>query len=106
MVELAKITKALPRRHQDLPTVSSRCHRMAGTERQFVPLQQNVQNVSAAFAILERERENAQRWASEFMGYCKDMIIIVRLPAFPPPLNILFKGAQQTPGDVLEMKRF
>lgn len=56
MVELAKITKGLPRRHQDLPTVSSRCHRMAGTERQFVPLQQNVQNVSAAFGILEREK--------------------------------------------------
>lgn len=74
----------------------------------FVPLR-HVQNVLAAFGSFNRERERENKtihlWASGSMGYCKDMIIIVCLPAFPPPLNILFSGAQQTPGDVLEMKR-
>lgn len=75
----------------------------------FVPLR-HVQNVLAAFGSFNRERQRENKtshlWASGSMGYCKDMIIIVCLPAFPPPLNILFNGAQQTPGDVLEMKRF
>lgn len=53
--------------------------------------------------FLSAREKNADR---RFMGYCKDMIIIVCLHAFTPPLNILFKGAQQTPGDVFKIKWF
>lgn len=112
MAELAEITKAFPKDTKICRLYQATDCTVTGWQRQNAVPICTVKTRSKCLGCIwnfrerERERENAHRWASEFMGYCKDMIIIVCLPASPPPLNILFKGAQQTPGDVLKMKQF